>query len=475
MASVFRRSGTWYVRWRTREGWKQRATTARNHTEAKGVAAELELEERALRRAALRDVTGLPPAQEDLPGTIADLCRWRLKERCSTVSRAIETARLEKHVLRAPFGALSLTRMRSSDLDNFLHGLRNQGSAPATANKLRAILHSVFSRARRAGKWVGENPVAATAPFPVPKRAYVTLTPDQLGRMLEQVPDDWRPLFACGPALGLRKGELFALRKADVDRERWTLTVARSHERETTKGGVAAVLPIPEALRPWIVHQLERAPGALLFPALNGFQRPREADPQKILRTALARAGITAGYEHRCRWCGHKEQHQDNEQRYCPKCLKRTDGRGHALRHPRGRALWPKALHLPMRFHDLRHTFATELLRRGVDVHRVQRLMRHSDVRVTTGTYAHLLVEDLRAAVDAHAPVPLAPPPVRDLNCSQIANRPSAAANLLHGPGSRNDATSNSPGKHADISDEDGGRCRIRTCDPCRVKAVLYR
>jgi site-specific recombinase XerD len=52
-----------------------------------------------------------------------------------------------------------------------------------------------------------------------------------------------------------------------------------------------------------------------------------------------------------------------------------------------------------MRFHDLRHTFATELLRQGVDV---QRLMRHSDVRVTTKIYAHLVVEDLRAAVDAH-------------------------------------------------------------------------
>src|SRR2546428_9582008 len=32
--------------------------------------------------------------------------------------------------------------------------------------------------------------------------------------------------------------------------------------------------------------------------------------------------------------------------------------------------------------------------------------MRHSDVRVTLGTYAHLLVEDLRAAADAHTPLP---------------------------------------------------------------------
>src|SRR2546423_1671448 len=44
--------------------------------------------------------------------------------------------------------------------------------------------------------------------------------------------------------------------------------------------------------------------------------------------------------------------------RYCPNCVKRTDGRGHPLKQPRGRALWPKALQLRMRFHDLRHTFA---------------------------------------------------------------------------------------------------------------------
>src|SRR5262249_53622349 len=54
-----------------------------------------------------------------------------------------------------------------------------------------------------------------------------------------------------------------------------------------------------------------------------------------------------------------------------------------------------------MRFHDLRHSAATLLLRAGVDIHRVQRILRHRDVKLTTGTYAHLQVEDLRAAVDA--------------------------------------------------------------------------
>jgi Phage integrase family len=62
--------------------------------------------------------------------------------------------------------------------------------------------------------------------------------------------------------------------------------------------------------------------------------------------------------------------------------------------------LWPKAILRRIRFHDLRHGAATMLFQAGVDVHRVQRLMRHADVRTTTRTYAHLEVEDLRQAVE---------------------------------------------------------------------------
>ena len=59
-----------------------------------------------------------------------------------------------------------------------------------------------------------------------------------------------------------------------------------------------------------------------------------------------------------------------------------------------------------MRFHDLRHTTATLLLRAGIDPHRVQRLLRHASITTTTGTYGHLLVDDLRAAVALLGPEP---------------------------------------------------------------------
>ena len=61
-----------------------------------------------------------------------------------------------------------------------------------------------------------------------------------------------------------------------------------------------------------------------------------------------------------------------------------------------------------MRFHDRRHTAATLLLRERVDPHRVQRLLRHRDVKTTTGTYGHLVVEDLRDAINLLPPSPFA-------------------------------------------------------------------
>jgi integrase/recombinase XerD len=50
--------------------------------------------------------------------------------------------------------------------------------------------------------------------------------------------------------------------------------------------------------------------------------------------------------------------------------------------------------------HMLRHTRATDLLRRGVDVEVVARLLTHRNSTTTSQTYLHLNVEDLRAELN---------------------------------------------------------------------------
>lgn len=44
-----------------------------------------------------------------------------------------------------------------------------------------------------------------------------------------------------------------------------------------------------------------------------------------------------------------------------------------------------------VRFHDLRHTCATLLLKRGVHPKIVQELLGHSSISITLGTYSHVL------------------------------------------------------------------------------------
>jgi integrase len=184
------------------------------------------------------------------------------------------------------------------------------------------------------------------------------------------------------------KGECAGLRKADVDLEAGTLTIRASYGNATTKGGHADVIPIPPPLLPYIEVGL-KTPGPFLFPAPDGSMRPAHRPMARILQPALGVTGLVSEYVHVCRTCKHKgvpheEHHQDPAPRNCDTCSRR---------------LWVKAVVRKLRFHDLRHSTATILLRAGVDAHRVQRILRHRDVRTTTGTYGHLSVEDLQSAV----------------------------------------------------------------------------
>src|SRR5437868_7855083 len=98
------------------------------------------------------------------------------------------------------------------------------------------MVRTAFNRARRADLVHGQNPATDTKPRKVPKRAPAFLEPDEVTRLLNELGPADRPLVATALYAGLRKGELFGLRKTDVDLSRTLLMVCRSYDRETTKG-----------------------------------------------------------------------------------------------------------------------------------------------------------------------------------------------------------------------------------------------
>lgn len=391
MASVYQRGTVWWIGYTDAEHVRKAVPTkAKTKGEARALAQELDGKAWRVRH-------GLEAGPTGTKTTLWELCTWWLESRCPDASQERERSRLHTHVERTALGKLLLPAVTAERVEDYLRAIEQGGASPSSCNRLRAILRCVFSRAIVAKRWAGANPLLGVEHRKAPKPHHETLTPDEVGPVLAHTPQPWRDIFATALYTGMRKGELLGLRKAAVDMRDRTIRVERSYGRETTKGKHADTIPIADPLLPYLEHALEASPSELVFPRLTGRKRgqmrPEDSKLELVLRRALGRAGLVTGYEHVCRRCKHaKRDHAwrfaDKVQRRCPapEC---------------GMLLWARALPRHMTFHELRHTSGTLMLRAGIDLHRVQRVLRHSDPRLTADTYAHLAVEDLRVAVAA--------------------------------------------------------------------------
>jgi len=382
MATPYQKDGKWYLRWKDEAGrWRDKSSTAQTKAEARRLQAELE-------RRAERSRMGIEPAMpEDGGGTLEALFTWWLGaySKATAGHRTNETT-IRKHFHGTELAKLPLRAVTSGRIEAFLQAKVGKLS-PQTLNHLRGYLSRAFNAARRAGRWPGPNPAQDVRKRKVPKRQPDYLRPHEVPLLLMALHARWRPLFATALYTGLRKGELLALRKSDVDLARQVLVVARSHERDTTKGGRAEAIPIATELVPFLKVAMAASPSGLIFPKLDGTRMRRDVNLEWTLRRALGRAGVVEGYLHACRrkGCGHVVEAADQELRRCPK---------HRMK------LWVKPKVRPIRFHDLRHSTASLLMMNGANPAAVQRILRHSDPRITTEVYGHLSPEYLRDEVD---------------------------------------------------------------------------
>ena len=399
MASVYLRGRKWYLRYKDARGrWRSMPSTARTKTEARRLAGEVE-------RRAERERLGLEaPLPEDGGGTLATLLAWWLATCVSGMPSHGRTKHaVERNLITSPLGALHLIDVTPGRIDEYL---QSRGDlAPQTLNHLRSHLLTAFNRAKRCGTWLRANPVEGVPRRRVPKRLPDFLRADEVPRVLAALAFRHRPLVATAVYTGARKGELAGLRKSDVDLAHRLLWIRRSYER-IPKGGREAAIPIAEELVPFLEQALEASPPGLdlVFPGPDGKMMSKNAPLQALLRRALGRAGIVEHYEHVCRkkGCGHAECASDAEPRRCP---------------THGHRLWPKAKVRRIRWHDLRHSTASNLMMLGANPAATQRIMRHADPRITTEVYGHLAPSYLKQEIDrlrfgppSHAVSPLRTP-----------------------------------------------------------------
>src|SRR5438270_5498365 len=370
MASVYKKGDRWWLRFKGADG-RWRGAPAKATTKP---AARLEALERE--RLAQQEREGLAPSDDNRRRTFGELMNlWHARYGSRLRSQAIKLAVEER--LRPALGKLLLGGAVAA-LPALLNSQIGKLS-PASLNHLRACCHRLYAVAsmRSVGWWMLPNPInrLELPKFKEARRKRATVAAEDVPRVLAALTPEWRPLFATAFFLGLRRGELLALQKEDIDLREWTITVRRSGEADMTKGGDDGTVPIPEPLRPYLDAAIKLSPSKWVFPAADGSQRAPDTNIKAVLQRALGRAGIVDGYEHRCRkpGCGHVESADDSDNRRCPKD---------------NRALWIRPL--PKKgivFHSLRHTTATLLARAKVHPSVAQKILRHANIETTLAIY----------------------------------------------------------------------------------------
>lgn len=398
MAYARKRGGRWFARWKDAHGrWRELATSAKTKTDCERFAAEIEAK-------GDRQRAGLEPLlPEDGGGTVAELLDWWIETyRQAAPGLATEKCAIRKHLTSSELGSMRLANVRPPHIERFLQAKTAEGLAPQTVNHLRGHLGSAFAKAKKAGRWEGPNPVREVEPRKVTLPTPEWLTADEVRAILSHTEEPLRSLFAVAAYTGLRWGELAALRKRDVQLDpEPRITVCRSWERDTTKGGRARVVPVAGECAPFLRNAITLSPSEYVFPGPKGRPRSRKSNLSKRLREAMARAGVVEGYTHVCRARVNAKGVQDKT---APRCTYTEDAPDKALRFCpiHGHKLWPRPkVRKSIHFHNLRHTTGSLLAQARVPIAAVAAVLGHSDVRLTIQRYAHLSPDYLRSEVES--------------------------------------------------------------------------
>ena len=211
---------------------------------------------------------------------------------------------------------------------------------PQTVVKELGVLRNAFNVAIKEWEWCKENPVSRVSMPKLPQVRVRYLSVEEISRLIENADEWFKAVLTCAVHTGMRQGNIVSLTwdKVDLFRREILLNKTKNEERQ--------VLPINETLMKTLI-QLNRVRliGCELVFHVSGKPLYRK-QIQRALRKACKKVGIG-----------------------------------------------------DLRFHDLRHCFASLLIQSGEDLYTIQKLLGHKDGRMTQ-RYAHLTQGKLASAVN---------------------------------------------------------------------------
>jgi integrase len=230
--------------------------------------------------------------------------------------------------------------------------------ADGTKAKLRNLMHAVYNHAMR-WEFFNNNPITLVRQSGKRRKAPEVLTTEEIGKLLEELPDPWRTAVYVAVTTGFAVSEFLAMKWLDVD--------FVAGEINLTRG---------------IVRQVE------------GVMKTEARRKPVPLDVGLAE--VLMGWRGSCPYnqdadyiFGSPEKH--GVQPYWP-----TSGMENYVKPAAKRAGITKRIG----WHTLRHTFGTLVKSQGADVATTQGLMRHANPGITMGTYVQAVTPAKR---EAHA------------------------------------------------------------------------
>lgn len=269
---------------------------------------------------------------------------------------------LIEHQIKPYLGNRPLSTLTTNEIQKFYNTVKKQGRvnpdrsrgtelADSMVRKIHMLLHESLETAMQQ-RLIVNNPTNGTT---IPKNNYPAkqiLNDEQLEKFMEVIKSDerWYDFFYTELTTGLRRGEICGLRWEDFDEQNGKLKIRRSVGRikngvlpvgETkTETGMREIL-LPPSTTELLAKRKENAVGNWIFP---NFYYPEEPlNPQ-------------SAYTH------------------LKVLLKKAE--------------------LPLiRFHDLRHTFATHAIAGGVDAKTLSGILGHTNASFTLDTYTHVTTD----------------------------------------------------------------------------------
>ena len=185
------------------------------------------------------------------------------------------------------------------------------------------------------------------------------MTPEDVQKLLATAQDTpYYTLIYAALYTGMRRGELLGLRWCDVDLDMATLSVVQSLQR---RYGGEFLVKEPKSSRG---RRLIALPPSLAI--LLRQHKAQQDDVRKLLGLALAETDLVFAH------------------------LDASPLDPSTISHAFGR-ITRKAGLPNIRFHDLRHTHASLMLRNGVHPKIVSERLGHSSIAITLDTYSHVL------------------------------------------------------------------------------------